>query len=80
MQFFIISHSAAVIINGDSDVIILAESETKEGKTKITYTEGKINTVSLKEKIVTILDGGELNLKARLNKYDFNYKEKAHVS
>jgi hypothetical protein len=79
MQFFVISHSAAVIINGDSDVIILAESETKDGKQKIMYTEGKINTLSMKEKIVTILDGGEMNLRARLHKYDFNYKEKANV-
>jgi hypothetical protein len=79
MQFFIISHSAAVIINGDSDVIILAESETKDSKQKISYSVGKINTITMKEKIVTILDGGELNLKARLNKYDFNYKEKANV-
>jgi len=79
VQFFVISHSAAVIINGDSDLVILAESETKEGKTIISYTEGKINSISLKDKIVTILDGGELNLKTRLNKYDFNYKEKIHV-
>lgn len=79
MQFFVISHSAAVIINGDSDVIILAESETQDGKQKIRYSEGKINTYSMKEKIVTILDGGELNLRTRLHKYDFSYKEKANV-
>lgn len=76
MQFFVISHSAAVIVNGDADVIILAESDTNDGIQVIDYSEGKINTLNMKEKIATILDGGELNLKTRLNKYDFNYEEK----
>jgi len=70
-QFFIISHSAPVIINADSDIIICS----KEMVNAIDYASGSINDSSLKEDIVTILDGGEKNLKMRLNKYDFKYEE-----
>lgn len=69
-QFFIISHSAPVIINSDSNIIICAEQNT-DG---IRYNSGKINDKELKNEIVSILDGGEKNLKMRLNKYNFNYK------
>lgn len=70
-QIFIISHSAPIIINADSNNIICA----KENNNQISYNQGKINENHLKDDIVTILDGGEKNLKIRLHKYDFNYKE-----
>lgn len=70
-QIFIISHSAPIIINADSNNIICA----KENNNQISYNQGKINEKNLKDDIVTILDGGEKNLKIRLHKYDFNYKE-----
>ena len=70
-QIFIISHSAPIIINADSNNIICA----KENNNQISYNQGKINEKHLKDDIVTILDGGERNLKIRLHKYDFNYKE-----
>lgn len=69
-QLFIISHSAPVIINSDSNIIICSEQTNN----RIYYNSGNINDKKLKEKIVTILDGGEKNLKMRLNKYNFTYK------
>lgn len=69
-QLFVISHSAPVIINSDSNLIICSEQKNNE----IHYDSGNINDKELKEKIVTILDGGEKNLKMRLNKYNFTYK------
>lgn len=70
-QFFIISHSAPVIINADSDMIVCS----KETSNEIDYDSGKINDSILKDSIVNILDGGEKNLKMRLHKYDFKYEE-----
>lgn len=70
IQIFVISHSAPVIINSDSNIIICANNDDK----KIDYNSGKINDETLKKVIVKILDGGEKNLKMRLNKYDFKIK------
>ncbi|MFA5409385.1 MAG: hypothetical protein WC343_11495, partial [Bacilli bacterium] len=66
-----ISHSAPVIINADSDIVLYAEDKTSN----IDYTTGRINADYLKTAIVDILDGGEKNLKMRLHKYDFKYEE-----
>lgn len=70
-QLFIISHSAPVIVNGDSDLVIYSE----EQDSLITYKSGRMNNSSIREDIVNVLDGGEKNLKMRLNKYDFSYEE-----
>ena len=70
-QLFIISHSAPVIVNGDSDLVIYSE----EQENLITYKSGRMNNSSIREDIVNVLDGGEKNLKMRLNKYDFSYEE-----
>lgn len=68
VQFFIISHSAAVIINGDAENIIYSYEDGKD----IRYKQGRIIDDNIKENIVDTLDGGEKNLKMRLNKYDFD--------
>lgn len=70
-QLFIISHSAPVIVNGDSDLVVYSE----ENNDIITYQSGRINNAEIRKHIVDVLDGGEKNLKMRLNKYDFNYEE-----
>ncbi|MDD4547133.1 MAG: hypothetical protein PHI05_00065 [Bacilli bacterium] len=69
-QIFIISHSAPVIINSDSNLVICS----KEIGNEINYDYGEINSSNIKKDIVDILDGGEKNLKVRLNKYDFQYE------
>ena len=71
IQIFVISHSAPVIINSDSNIIICANNDDR----KIDYNSGKINDEKLKKSIVKILDGGEKNLKMRLNKYNFKIEE-----
>lgn len=70
-QIFIISHSASIIVNGDSDLVIYSE----EKENNINYQSGRINNKIIRNHIVDVLDGGEKNLKMRLNKYDFNYEE-----
>lgn len=71
VQFFVVSHSAPVIINGDSRVVVVAQAEENH----ITYEEGTINDPAMKSAIAEILDGGERYLKMRLYKYDFQLPE-----
>lgn len=71
IQLFVISHSAAVIINGDSDNLIFASEHTDY----LSYSYGRIIDEDMKKNIVDTLDGGEKNLKMRLAKYDFKLKE-----
>jgi len=71
IQFFVISHSAAVIINGDAENLIYAN----EIDNSLTYEFGRIIDDKMKKNIVETLDGGEKNLKMRLNKYDFKMEE-----
>lgn len=72
LQIFVISHSAAVIINGDAENLIYAY----ENGTTISYEQGIIIDKNMKINIVDTLDGGEKNLKMRLNKYDFKMEVK----
>ena len=72
IQLFVISHSAAVIINGDSDNLVFAS----EKDNYLSYNYGRIIDEPMKKNIVDTLDGGEKNLKMRLTKYDFKLKEK----
>ncbi|MFW6002644.1 MAG: PHP domain-containing protein [archaeon] len=84
-QLFIVSHSAPVIINGDSDLIIHCESNVTDTdsdvqkksdlKTIFTFNQGNINNKEMRNRIVKVLDGGEKYLKMRVNKYDFRFKE-----
>lgn len=71
IQIFVISHSAAVIINGDSENLIYAYEDNGE----LHYKKGRIIDEHMKMNIVNTLDGGEKNLKMRLNKYDFKVAE-----
>ena len=72
IQIFVISHSAAVIINGDSENLIYAF----EDELALSYSQGRIIDKDMKKNIVDILDGGEKNLRMRFNKYDFKMEDK----
>lgn len=72
VQFFVISHSAPVIINGDARIVVVAEA----GKSSLAYKTGAINGKDTKTTIAEVLDGGERYLKMRLYKYDFQLDER----
>ena len=72
VQFFIVSHSAPVIVNGDARTIVICKNHGK----RIGYTYGPLNGEDVKQSIADVLDGGELYLKMRLNKYNFKVEEK----
>ncbi len=67
VQFFVVSHSAPVIINGDARNIIVCENDNGS----FNYAYGAMNDSAIKHKIADVLDGGERYLKMRLNKYNF---------
>lgn len=67
VQFFVVSHSAPVIVNGDARTIIVCNNDNK----RIEYDFGTMNDSSIKQSIADVLDGGERYLKMRLNKYNF---------
>lgn len=66
-QLFVVSHSAPVIVNGDARTVVVCSAD--EGA--MSYSEGSINGGDTKQEIATVLDGGELYLKMRFNKYNF---------
>lgn len=66
-QLFVVSHSAPVIVNGDARTVVVCSAD--EGA--MNYSEGSINGGDTKQEIATVLDGGELYLKMRFNKYNF---------
>lgn len=67
VQLFVVSHSAPVIVNGDARTVVVCSSSGEA----MDYSEGSINGKSTKQEIATVLDGGELYLKMRFNKYNF---------
>lgn len=69
IQMFVVSHSAPVVINGDADKVFVCY---KDGEDNIRYKSGEINSSDIREDIISILDGGELNLNTRYYKYEIN--------
>lgn len=67
VQFFVVSHSAPVIVNGDARTVVVCHNDNK----RIDYTFGPMNDRKIKQSIANVLDGGERYLKMRLNKYNF---------
>ena len=67
IQFFVVSHSAPVIVNGDARNVIVCKND----KDNFSYVYGTMNNRTIKQKIADVLDGGERYLKMRLNKYNF---------
>ncbi len=66
-QLFVVSHSAPVIVNGDARTVVMCSADGGA----MGYSEGSINGEKTKQDIATVLDGGELYLKMRFNKYNF---------
>lgn len=67
VQFFVVSHSAPVIVNGDARTVIVCNNDNNG----ISYVPGPLNESPIKQSIADVLDGGERYLKMRLNKYNF---------
>lgn len=79
VQFFIVSHSAPVIVNGDARTVVTCvndDNAPNKGNEGIIYRSGPMNNEEIKKVIVGVLDGGERYIKMRLNKYNFQIGER----
>lgn len=79
IQFFIVSHSAPVIVNGDARTVVTCvndENTPNKGNEGIIYRSGSMNNEEIKRVIVSVLDGGERYIKMRINKYNFQIGER----
>lgn len=71
VQFFVVSHSAPIIVNGDARTVVVCNNDDDN----ISYRCGVLNDKHTKQSIADVLDGGERYLKMRLNKYNFKIGE-----
>ncbi len=75
IQFFVVSHSAPIIVNGDARTVVVCSNDND----KISYRCGVLNDIRTKQSIADVLDGGERYLKMRLNKYNFKIGEQNDI-
>lgn len=66
-QIIIVSHNANLVVNADSEQIIIARNE--EGILK--YTSGSLENADINKQICKILEGGESAFRNREKKYGF---------
>lgn len=72
-QFIIATHNANIPVSGDAELIIVLEADDKHGQVKENGI-GSIDTVSIKESVEQILEGGEEAFKRRRDKYGIDEK------
>lgn len=68
MQIILVTHNPSIAIYGDAENIIIADNK----KNTITYKQGGLEDVDIREEACRILDGGELAFKNRMDKYNIN--------
>ena len=64
-QIILVSHDANIVINGDTENLIVADCI----KSKSSYSYGALEYENNIEKAATILDGGRNAIKRRMQKY-----------
>lgn len=64
-QVIIVSHNANLVVNGDSEQVIIANNN--EGK--LSYTSGSLENKSINTAICNILEGGETAFEKREQRY-----------
>ncbi len=66
IQVILVTHNPSIAIYGDAENIIIAESIGKN----ITYKQGGLENIGIREEACKILDGGEVAFKNRMDKYN----------
>lgn len=68
-QIIIVSHNASLVICADTENVIVSNMNIKSGKKlSFKYTTGSIENSDRRKDIVSVLEGGELALRKRMNK------------
>ena len=65
-QFIIVTHNASLVVNADSDNVIVAVPP--RGNHGFTFFNGAIENSDISKQIMNIMEGGEVVLKQRINK------------
>lgn len=66
VQIILVTHNPSIAIFGDAENIIIAENSSKT----ITYKQGGLENIKIREEACKILDGGEVAFKNRMDKYN----------
>jgi predicted ATPase len=66
-QLIIVSHNANLVVNADSEQVIIAKN-TKE---KLSYESGSLENEKINKQICRILEGGERAFEKRRDKYRY---------
>jgi len=66
-QVIIVSHNANLVVNADSEQVIIAENINEE----LSYTSGSLENEAINQKICKILEGGERAFEKRRDKYRY---------
>ncbi len=69
-QLIIVTHNANIPVNGDSEYIIVMNSDTKEMKT---LAAGSLENSTVRDEICKVMEGGENAFKLRAQRYNITY-------
>lgn len=67
-QVIFVTHDANIVVNGDADLVIFLDAGADHGWIA---TDGAIEEATVREAILTVLDGGEKAFELRSRKYGF---------
>ena len=69
-QIILITHNPNLVVNGDSEQVIVATCERrKSGLPYITYTSGALENPAIREQVCRILEGGSTAFRKREKRY-----------
>lgn len=67
-QVVLVTHDANIVVNGDADQVICLKADADKGSVSAT---GVIEEPTIRDRIITTLDGGREAFALRLAKYRF---------
>ena len=76
-QVIVVTHNANLVVNTDSDQVIVAESQQTSGTglPAITYKMGSLENPEIRAKVCDILEGGERAFLERERRYRLRWRE-----
>lgn len=68
-QIIVVTHNANIPVNGDSELVVTMNSESKDVEI---FTSGTIEEKLVKEEICNVMEGGEKAFRMRANRYSLS--------
>lgn len=66
IQIILVTHNPSIAIYGDAENVIISENKGNE----FVYKQGGLENITIREEACSILDGGEVAFKNRMDKYN----------